>query len=266
MRTSRFALPALLLLSLACGGGSSSSSSTTPSVTPGTPQAPPGGLLPVGGTGSNRWQIGASGGGLYLADPAAGEAAIQGLVIVNLDQTLPPADTQVTLNGVPMVPAPPSDSRFFKVDPNGPQPQAAPGGQLVIVASSASAGVKRQLVLPVAQDQVIVTNPAAGASLAGSSGLLLSFGADLTLNPPGILALAGVTPTATLEGYDPATRTLTPATATLIGAGQLTLTVPVGSTPAPAWMLDVRWPGLFIPDGNETGAFCGLAKRFTYTR
>lgn len=263
MRTSLFALPALLLLTLACGGAASSNppAGTIPgaSAASGTP-------LPVGGHGSGRWQIGASGGGLYLVDPAAGEAAIQGLVIVDLDKTLPPADTEVTLNGVPMVPAPPSDSRFFKVDPNGPQPQAAPGGQLVIVAASVSAGVQRQLVLPIAQDQVIVTSPPAGASLTGAADLQLTFGGNLTLNPPGILSLAGVTPTATLDGYDPATRTLTPGSPQTIGDTQLTMAVPVGATAAPGWMLDVRWPGLFIPDGLATGAFCGIAKRFAYTR
>jgi hypothetical protein len=40
----------------------------------------------------------------------------------------------------------------------------------------------------------------------------------------------------------------------------------VGTTPSPEWLVDLRWPGLFIPDGGDSGAFCGLAKRWTHAK
>ena len=235
---------------------------------PGTPTpAPPDpNPLPLGGSGSKRWQIGAVGGGLYLADPAAGEASVQGLVIVTLDKGVPPADTVVTINGVALVPAPPSDGRYFKVDPNGPQPPVHPGGRMVLAAASASAGVDRHLVLPCATDVAVVSSPAMGASLAGMASLQLTFPSDLTLNPAGIPALAGTSPVATLEGYDPTTRTLSPGSPHAIGAGQLGLSLPVGTTPARTWLVDLRWPGIFIPDGGDSGAFCGIVKRWVHTK
>ena len=235
---------------------------------PGTPTpAPPDpNPVPLGGSGSKRWQIGAVGGGLYLADPAAGEASVQGLVIVTLDKGVPPADTVVTINGVALIPAPPSDGRYFKVDPNGPQPPVHPGGRMVLAASSASAGVDRKLVLPCASDVAVVSSPAMGASLAGMASLQLAFPSDLTLNPAGIPALAGTSPVATLEGYDPTTRALTAGSPHAVGAGQLGLSLPVGTTSARVWLVDLRWPGVFIPDGGDSGAFCGIVKRWVHTK
>ena len=235
---------------------------------PGTPTpAPPDpNPVPLGGSGSKRWQIGAVGGGLYLADPAAGEASVQGLVIVTLDKGVPPADTVVTINGVALNPAPPSDGRYFKVDPNGPQPPVHPGGRMVLAASSASAGVDRKLVLPCASDVAVVSSPAMGASLAGMASLQLAFPSDLTLNPAGIPALAGTSPVATLEGYDPTTRALTAGSPHAVGAGQLGLSLPVGTTSARVWLVDLRWPGVFIPDGGDSGAFCGIVKRWVHTK
>ena len=235
---------------------------------PGTPTpAPPDpNPLPLGGSGSKRWQIGAVGGGLYLADPAAGEASVQGLVIVTLDKGVPPADTVVTINGVTLAHAPPSDGRYFKVDPNGPQPPVHPGGRMVLAATSASAGVARQLVLPCASDVAVGTAPAMGSSLSGTGSLQLTFQGDLTLNPAGIPALAGVSPVITLDGYDPATRVLTASSPHAIGAGQLGVSLPVGSTPAAEWLVDLRWPGIFIADGGDSGAFCGLVKRWVHSK
>ncbi len=234
---------------------------------PGTPTpAPPDpNPQPVGGSGSKRWQIGAVGGGLYLADPAAGEASVQGLVIVTLDKGVPPADTVVTINGVALVHAPPSDDRYFKVDPSGPRPPVSPGGRMVLAASSASAGVARQLVLPCAPDVAVGTAPAMGSSL-GTGSLQLTFSVDLTLNPAGLAPLAGVSPVATLDGYDPATRVLTAGSPHAIGAGQLSVSLPVGSTAAAEWLVDLRWPGVFIADGGDSGAFCGLVKRWVHSK
>lgn len=273
--------PALALtFSLVVNDGNTTSSASAVTVTvnpaasipypapPGTPaSAPPdSNPLPVGGSGSNRWQIGAVGGGLYLVDPAAGEASVQGLVIVTLDKGFPPSDTLVTINGVALMHAPLADSRYFLVDPNGPRPPVGAGGRMILAAASASAGVQRQLVLPCASDVALDSNPASGASLTGVPSLQLTFPSNLTLNPGGIVALAGITPSVMLGGYDPVTRTFTAGSPNGIGAGQLGVTIPVGVTPAAMWLLDIRWPGLFIADGGGSGAFCGLAKRWVYAK
>jgi hypothetical protein len=235
---------------------------------PGTPAPAPFNPtpLPTGGSGSKRWQIGAVGGGLYLVDPAAGEASVQGLVIVTLDKGFPPADTVVSINGVALMHAPLADNRYFQMNPNGPRPLVGPGGRMALLAFSASAGVQRQLVLPCASDVAVGTNPAVGASLTGVANLQLTFPSDLTLNPAGIVALAGTTPTVMLGGYDPATRAFTAGSPHPIGAGQLGVTFAVGTTTAQEWLIDLRWPGIFIPDGGDSGAFCGLAKRWTYVK
>ncbi len=274
--SSAVALPFSLVVSDANASSVPATVSVTVNPAGGTAYPPPPGTptpatadpnpLPVGGSGSRRWQIGAVGGGLYLVDPAAGEASVQGLVIVTLDKGFPPADTVVTINGLALVHAPPSDDRYFKVDPNGTQPPVHPGGRMILAASSASAGVARQLVLPCATDVAVGTTPAVGASLATVTNLQLTFSSDLTLNPAGIVSLAGITPTTMLGGYDAATRTFTAGSPHAVGAGQLGLTFPVGTTPAQTWLIDLRWPGLFIPDGGDSGAFCGLAKRWTYAK
>jgi hypothetical protein len=41
--------------------------------------------------------------------------------------------------------------------------------------------------------------------------------------------------------------------------------LPVLPTTAPAYLLDLRWPGPWVIDG-QTGGFCGLAKRWTYAK
>jgi len=241
---------------------------------PGTPpldtRPAPGSL---GGSGNNRWQIG-SPTGLYVADPAAGELVVQGatagsppLILVNLDKGKPPADTLVTLNGVALVRWPGNPDFMWTLDPSGPQPVVGTGGFIELVATSGG-GRQRQLILQVPGDVVTNSSPAIASSLAGSSSLAITFSASLTLNPPGIPGLAGVYPTASLLGYDPASR-LIPSGAhgqSLVGAGQLGVVVPItSSTDTTQYLLDLRWPGLWQPDG-ETGAFCGLVKRWIYTK
>jgi len=172
----------------------------------------------------------------------------------------------VSINGVALMHAPLADNRYFQMNPNGPRPLVGPGGRMALLAFSASAGVQRQLVLPCASDVAVGTNPAVGASLTGVANLQLTFPSDLTLNPAGIVALAGTTPTVMLGGYDPATRAFTAGSPHPIGAGQLGVTFAVGTTTAQEWLIDLRWPGIFIPDGGDSGAFCGLAKRWTYVK
>lgn len=271
-----------LLVSLACGGaggaadapgagglGPPSAGSPAPSVPPVETRTPP----PSGGTGSNRFQIGSQ--GLYLQDPAAGEPTVSGLVLVNLDRAAPPAGTTVTLNGVPlarwMVGTPPAPSdRYWTVDPAGPQPVARSGGWLEIVADTGT-GISRSLVLPCPHDVAMTTSPAAGASLAGLASVPVEWSPLDTLTVAanaGVPAMAGIQPTATMRVYDPALGALEPGAAgaqVIVGPSAAGVIVPF--TPragAPGYLVDVRWPGAWIPDGGETGAFCGLVHRIAF--
>ena len=254
-------------------GAVSAGAATTP-VPPGTP-APdlrPAPAAPIGASGNGRWQFGSET-GLYVVDPAVGEISIQGatpgsvpLVSVSLNKGAPPADTTITLNGVKLVRVASNPLFEWTVDPAGPQPIVGSGGFIDLVASDGS-GRQREMVLPCPSDVNMTSIPGIGSSLASSSSIQISFARTIVLNPAGIPSLAGVFPSATLVGYNTATGALVPGALGQngIGAGQLGVTVPiVGRTTAAAYLMDVRWPGLFQLDG-ETGVFCGLAKRWTYT-
>jgi len=289
MRVPSFLAFTTTLLLIGCsGGGGTQATPAGPVSTPTNPNPPPTALAqgpgtptpdprpapgPLGPSGNNRWQIG-SPSGLYVVDPAAGELAVQGatagsppLVIVNLDKGMPPADTTVTLNGVQLIRWSGNPDFIWTLDPAGPQPVVGAGGFIELVATTASGGRQRSLVLPVPADLTLGSDPAPGTSLGTAASLTLTFPASLVLNPPGIPGLAGVYPEAFLLGYDPATRTLVSSSygQALIGAGQLGAIVPVTAAASGQYLLDLRWPGLWQPDG-ETGAFCGLAKRLNYSR
>jgi hypothetical protein len=289
MSSPKLAALASLLVLVACGDASPAAApgSVPPPPDPGSPvslagapgtpapAAPDPAPPPVGGSGSNRFQIGVAQ-GLYLVDPAQGEAAVQGLVVVTLGPVgtgnfIPPDDTVVTLNGVALLRDPALNGAYWRVDPAGPQPVVGSGGRLVLVATGTVAGalVSRTLVLPCPGDVEIASSPAAGAVLAPAPApatpLRLTSASDLTLNV-GIAALAGIYPTATLWGYDPATRSLVPSgSPKIVPPGPLDLALAVADTAAPAYLLDLRWPGTWVIDG-ETGGFCGLAKRWAYAR
>jgi hypothetical protein len=102
----------------------------------------------------------------------------------------------------------------------------------------------------------------------------LSSPADISLNV-GVPIMAPRVPTATLWGYEPATRAL-------VGYGSPHPIGPGGARPRraglrgrllrglradrrPAYLLDPRWPGHFILDG-QSGGFCRLAKRLLFSR
>ncbi|MFL5249623.1 MAG: PKD domain-containing protein [Myxococcales bacterium] len=238
---------------------------------PADPNQPP---LPVGGNGSHRFEMGA-GSGLYLQDPTPGQPTVSGFVVVTLGAAgggLPgnaPADTLVTLNGVPLLRDPALDGNFFRLDPAGPQPRIGWGGQMVLVATGTDPKdgkpIQRQLVLPCPNDITVSSTPAIGSSLAGAATLTVTSPSDITLNI-GIPLMNGIFPQATLFGYNRATRTLAPSGSPVnIAPGPLALTVPVTATTGDAYLLDLRWPGHFILDG-QTGGFCGLAKRWTYAK
>src|SRR3954469_11116832 len=244
---------------------------------PGTPPPadPNPAPLALGGNGSHRFEVGAPQ-GLYLHDPTPGEPSVRGFVIVTLGSPasgtgfLPPADTVVTMNGVPLLRDPNLNGTFWRVDPAGPQPKIGSGGQMVLVASATDPNtgkpIQRSLVLPCPNDIAVSSTPAIGSSLAGAPSVAISSLSDITFNV-GVPIVASVFPQATLFGYDRASRNIVASGGPHnIGPGPLSITVPV--TPAAAgdaYLLDLRWPGIFILDG-QTGGFCGLAKRWTYTK
>jgi hypothetical protein len=243
---------------------------------PGTPPpaAPNPTPLPVGGNGSNRFEVGAAQ-GLYLQDPAAGEPTVSGFVVVTLGALgggLPgnaPADTVVTMNGVALLRDPRLNGNFFRLDPAGPQPSIGWGGQMVLVATGTDPKdgkpIQRTLVLPCPRDIQVTSAPAIGSVITGTPSLHITSPSDITLNV-GIPELQSIFPQAQLFGYDRATRTLAPSgIAHNIVPGPLDVTVPVTPTAADAYLLDLRWPGTWILDG-QTGGFCGLAKRWTYAK
>jgi hypothetical protein len=237
-----------------------------PGPAPSDPNPPP-----IGGSGSKRWQMGAAD-GLYVQDPAAGEPTVAGFLVVTAGPVssgnfIPPADTVVTLNGVPLLRDPALNGAYFRVDPAGPQPVVGSGGRIVLVATGTIGGkpVTRTLVLPCPAAVAVTISPPVGASLGGVASVHLASASDLTVNV-GVPLMASKFPTATLFGYDPATRMLSGSgSPRLIPPGPLSLDVPVTTTTSGAYLLDLRWPGQFVLDG-ESGSFCGLAERWTFAR
>ncbi|HEY6908405.1 MAG TPA: PKD domain-containing protein [Myxococcales bacterium] len=243
---------------------------------PGTP--PPASAnptpLPVGGNGSHRFEMGAAQ-GLYLQDPATGEPTVSGFVVVNLAASgggLPgnaPPDTVVTLNGVALLRDPNLNGNFFRLDPAGPKPSVGWGGQIVLVATgtdpSTGKPIQRQLVMNCPVDIPVNSVPPIGSLITGVASVNITSPADITFNV-GIPLMASIFPQAQLFGYDRATRGLLPSGAAVnIAPGPLNVTVPVTPTTGDAYLLDLRWPGVFVLDG-QTGGFCGLAKRWTYAK
>jgi hypothetical protein len=281
----------ILALAAACGGsaatpGSPTGASPTPDAGPGPgvnfpppPGTPPPAdpnhtQLPTGGNGSNRFEIGTQN-GLYLQDPTPGEPTVQGFVVVTLGAAgggLPgnaPADTVVTINGVALLRDPKLDGNFFRLDPAGPQPRVGWGGQMAIVATGTDpkngTAIQRQLVLSCPNDIAVSSTPPVGSSLAAASSVTITSPSDISFNV-GVPIAASFFPQATLFGYDRATRRLAPSGSPHdIGAGPVHITVPVQPTTADAYLLDLRWPGVYVLDG-QTGGFCGLAKRWTYAK
>ncbi len=247
-------------------GSSGSGAITLLAGAPGTPApATTSSPLPTGGSGSGRWQMGAAQ-GLYVVDPAAGGTTVEGLVVVTFGAIgtgnfIPPADAAVTLNGVPLLRDPNLNGAYWRVDPAGPQPQVGSGGQIVLVATATVNGtlLQRTLVLQCPSD--IDVNVALGAS-----DLQLSSASDIASFNVGVPLMASIFPSATLYGYDPATRALSGAGSPVyVARGPLSVNVPLAATAAPAYLLDLRWPGPFVLDG-ETGSFCGLAKRWAFAK
>ena len=231
--------------------------------------------LPAGGNGSHRFEVGAAN-GLYLQDPTPGEPTVRGFVVVTLGSPasgsgfLPPADTIVTMNGVPLLRDPALNGTFFRLDAAGPQPRIGTGGQMVIVATGTDPQdgkpIQRQLVMDCPADIAVSSTPAIGSSLTGAGSLTITSPSNITFNDVTVPIAGAIFPQATLFGYDRATRNIVASGGPHnIGPGPLTTTVPVTPTAGDAYLLDLRWPGTWVLDG-QTGGFCGLAKRWTYAR
>ena len=243
---------------------------------PGTPPpADPNQVIqPLGGNGSHRFELGSQQ-GLYLQDPTPGEPSVRGFVVVTLGSPasgtgfLPPADTVVTMNGVPLLRDPALNGSFFRLDPAGPQPTIGTGGQMVLVATGTDPQtgkqIQRSLVLPCPNDIAVSSTPAIGSSLAGATSVTITSPSDITFNL-GVGIAAGNFPQATLFGYQrAAVNIVASGSPHNIAPGPLSITVLVTPTAGDAYLLDLRWPGTFILDG-QTGGFCGLAKRWTYAK
>ena len=290
--------PDTLVFSLVVSDANASSAPSTVTVTvnpasgtinpppPGTPPpAVAGTPLPTGGSGSHRFQMGTdlSTGGLTVVDPLAGEPSVVGFVVVSfVSAGAPaPADAVVTLNGAPLtrVSGPGSNGLFWQLSPPpATQPTVGSGGEIVLVATatdpSTSRTIQRTLVLPCPADIPVTLTPGVGSPLVTGSSLNLSSSADILFNA-GVPLFQAYGPTAMLWGYEPATRThLGYGSAKVIGTPSgFNVDVPVCqgagapcvATTAGAYLLDLRWPGPGILDG-ETGGYCQLAKRFFFTK
>lgn len=249
---------------------------------PGTPAAgdptPP---AQRGAFGTGSLQIGTAFGlGLYLVDPLPGEASVQGMVTVTAKNADVARIDNVTMNGVELEvanPPPNGAGNLWRLSAGGPQPTIGNGGWMVLVATGTTKGgdtVQRTLVLPCAADIALTATPAAGGLLAAGTALNLTSPADIVLNR-GFTALSQLIPAPTLRlwGYEPASGAI--SALIQLAAGDLPsgnpdptpldVTIPaVPQTTSPAYLLELRWPGQWVPDGDNTGAYCGLAKRLAF--
>jgi len=264
------------------------SAGPTPAATPlaaapGTPAAgdptPP---AQRGAFGTGSLQIGTAFGlGLYLVDPLPGEASVQGMVTVTAKNADVARIDSVTMNGVELVvanPPPNGAGNLWRLNAGGPQPAIGNGGWMVLVATGTTTGgdtVQRTLVLPCAADISLSVTPAEGGPLAAGSALNLSSASDIVLNR-GFTALSHLIPAPTLGlwGYEPATGAISALMQLSAGDSPggnpgptpLDVSIPeVPKTASPAYLLELRWPGQWVPDGDNTGGYCGLAKRLVYS-
>ena len=246
-------LSALLTTTVACGP---LDPTPTAPVLDTTTQAQGG----VPNKGGGRFEFGAND-AYWNPQHALGEPSISGWVVVSRFF----ADTVVTMNGVPLMREPyPFNGLWWRVDPAGPQPVVGASGTLTISVSSASGGLSRALTFACAADAQIDTTPAVGSSLAGRSSLSLSWQTDITAHDTAIpvqeLAQAS------LFGFDPATNTLgAGGSPVYLGAHLTGATLPVGIGTSPGWVVDLRWPGQYLLDGNSGGQ-CGRVKRLPFAR
>jgi hypothetical protein len=214
---------------------------------------------------------GARGGGLQIAttglfvidSPVTGEPSIAGMVLAAFSGGGgTPADTVVTLNGVALAHWSVNPS-YFVVSPTGPQPALGADGILHLFASSASTSTSRALDLACPAPIAVTANPVAGASLAGSSVLTLAWPA-LPQNVPAVMNFF-LAPSAALYAYDAANNAIAGGSGfQQLNQASTTAILTVAPTTATGYLAELRYPGLYLLDGN-TGGVCGRAERFTFT-
>jgi hypothetical protein len=193
--------------------------------------------------------------GLFVIDaPAAGEAAIAGLV-----NTVSPLDAIITLNGVPLVPF---SQNFFTVNPTGPQPTLGADGILHLVLSSASAKATRllDLVCPARLD--VTATPAVGSSLAGASAVTLSW-SSFPQNTPSVINFFDPNH-AQLDAFDPATGAVEPLSAfVILDQTKTSVSLPVRAVPSAGHLARLRYAGQYLLDGNS-GGVCGREEHLSF--
>jgi hypothetical protein len=195
---------------------------------------------------------------VYVLDPPlAGEPVFDGTIEVVVEGKAPPADTVVELNGVALVRETRNDDgdRFWHVDPAAPPPVRT-DGTVRITARSGSLTGTIDLSCPV--DIAMSSSTPAGASLSGSTALVLGWGDALPVNT--------VKPAfASLRGLDLATSTPSPVVLAhrLLPRGAVETTLPIEETTSSGYVVEMRWQGTLQRNGNSDG-FCGRAKRLVY--
>ncbi len=267
-----------LVLSAACGGsggGGGGGGGTSQATAPGTTAPSTTTATAPGGGGLDIGTQFAPGGALFFQDaPLRGEASVTGLVTVapgGAQGGPPPADTVVTLNGVPLVHAAiagASSPSLFTVDPTGPQPTIGADGFLHITASSASASARRVLNLACPFAIAVSPSPAAGSSLASVAQVQLAWGAGALPVQGRDFSAFGLTPPAvSLLGFDGATDTATDLGASFrpLAADAAGATVALTPTSTTGYLVELRYPGVYFIDG-QTGGACGRTRRFAYSK
>jgi hypothetical protein len=176
---------------------------------------------------------------------------------------VPPDDIIVTANGAALLRDPLLNGLYWRVDPEGAQPQVGADGQLTLSASSVSRKLARTLILACAPDEVITATPAEGSSLTGVDSLSLSWAASLTSHVTSLPVPENAS--ALLRDYDSGTNTLGNVVTFVPAVGTLGTTVAVRPTGSPGLAVEVNWPGQYLLDG-QSGGQCGRVKRLAFAQ
>ena len=260
--------PLLCALLAACGGGSADDSAAGAAAATEHALAKGAG---GGGGGGGSMHIDAR--SIYVIDhPQPGETSMDGepggvgvLVLAMLSGSgATPADTVVSIDGVPLIHAPGLAPAYFKINPAGPQPALGADGILHVIASSASAKASRQLDLPCPVSVTEGSSPAPGASLAGVPTLNMGWGAIPWDQGP---VAGGPTVTARLRSYDLATSAVgAPISGTSSNGSAISASLPVPVLPVTAgYLSELIYLGVYTLDaGLGSGGVCGRILRLTY--
>jgi hypothetical protein len=216
----------------------------------------------VEASGGGNLQISTPSGLFVIDHPAAGEPSISGMVLVMAGKSYPPADTVVTLDGVQLVRVPGLAPRYWQVDPAGPQPALGADGVLHLSATSSAGSRLLDLACPATVS--VTATPAAGSSLAGVATLGLSWDALLPAYTSTEASFGIAPPSASLFGYTAGTNTLGAAVDShSIDPSVPSTTLTVGATASTGYLSEIRYPGVYLLDGNS-GGVCGRTVRTAF--